>query len=64
MKIKITSKKPVIDDVHGRLSSGQEIEITEHKALWYIARNEAVAIEIEAKPIEIETKVIKTKSKK
>lgn len=40
MKITITAKA-VIDDRLGRLTKGTTVELPEHKALFYLKRNEA-----------------------
>lgn len=45
MKIVITSKKPIKDDVKGRLPLGTVIDLPEHKAMFYIERGEAVRYE-------------------
>ena len=45
MKIVITSKKPINDDVKGRLQKDTVIDLPDHKAKFYIERGEAVAYE-------------------
>lgn len=45
MKIVITSKKSIKDDVKGRLPLGTVIDLPEHKAMFYIERGEAVRYE-------------------
>jgi hypothetical protein len=71
MLIKITAKKRIYDDVAGALSVNQEVDLPDQKAIWYINRGEATAIENKAitnvsKPLEqvIEAKVVVKKSSK
>jgi hypothetical protein len=45
MKIVITSKKPIVDDVKGRLPKDSIVDLPDHKALFYIERGEAVRYE-------------------
>jgi hypothetical protein len=45
MQIVITSKKPLLDDRFGRLVDGQTVDMVEHKALFYVARGDAVRYE-------------------
>lgn len=45
MKIVITSKKPIVDDVKGRLPKDTVVELPDHKAMFYIERGEAVRYE-------------------
>lgn len=45
MKIVITSKKPINDDVKGRLANNTVIDLPDHKAMFYIERGEAVRYE-------------------
>ena len=45
MKIVITSKKPINDDVKGRLPKDTVIDLPEHKAMFYIERGEAIRYE-------------------
>lgn len=45
MKIVITSKKPINDDVRGRLACNTVIDLPDHKAMFYIERGEAVRYE-------------------
>jgi hypothetical protein len=45
MKIVITSKKPINDDVKGRLANNTVIDLPDHKAMFYIERGEAVRFE-------------------
>lgn len=46
MKIYITAKKGVIDDRAGRLPAGATVELPDHKALFYVARGEAIPYEM------------------
>lgn len=71
MLIKITAKKRIYDDVAGALSVNQEVDLPDQKAIWYINRGDATAIENKAitnvsKPLEqaIETKAVVKKSSK
>lgn len=45
MKIVITSKKPIVDDVKGRLPKDTVVDLPDHKAMFYIERGEAVRYE-------------------
>ena len=45
MKISITTRKPIFDDRAGKLSQGDTVEMPDHKAMFYIARGEAVHYE-------------------
>ena len=45
MKIVITSKKTITDDIKGRLPLGTVIDLPEHKAMFYIERGEAIRYE-------------------
>lgn len=45
MKIVITSKKPINDDIKGRLATNAVIDLPDHKAMFYIERGEAVRYE-------------------
>lgn len=45
MQIVITSKRPLLDDRHGRLVEGQNVDMAEHKAVFYLARGEAIRYE-------------------
>lgn len=45
MKIVITSKNPINDDVKGRLANNTVIDLPDHKAMFYIERGEAVRYE-------------------
>lgn len=49
MKIHITSRKPILDDRHGRLVTGQIVDVVDNKALFYIQRGEAEMLEVKDK---------------
>lgn len=49
MKIHIISRKPILDDRHGRLITGQIVDVVDNKALFYIQRGEAEALETKEK---------------
>lgn len=46
MKIYIQSRKGVIDDRLGRLAHGSTVDLPDHKALFYLARGEAIRYEV------------------
>lgn len=46
MKIYIQSRKGVIDDKLGRLPQGSTVDLPDHKALFYIARGEAIEYQV------------------
>ena len=46
MKIYIQSRKGVIDDKLGRLPQGSTVDLPDHKALFYLARGEAIRYEV------------------
>lgn len=43
MQITITTKKPVFDDVHGRLKEGDVIDVAAQKANFYIGQGLAMS---------------------
>ena len=45
MKIVITSKKSLVDDIKGRLPKDTVVDLPDHKAMFYIERGEAVRYE-------------------
>ena len=59
MKIKITTKV-AFDDRLGKLTKGQEVELPDHKALFYIRHG--MAVEYLAKVVD-ETPAIKVEKK-
>ena len=46
MKIYIQSRKGVIDDRAGKLPHGATVDLPDHKALFYLARGEAIRYEV------------------
>lgn len=45
MKISITTRKPIFDDRVGKMNPGDTVEMPDHKAMFYVARGEAVHYE-------------------
>lgn len=57
MKIVITSKKQINDDIKGRLANNTVIDLPDHKAMFYIERGEAVRYEtkvLQDNPLKID----------
>jgi hypothetical protein len=60
MKITITTRKPVFDDVYGRLKEGDVVEINDRKANFYIQEGLAMCYQtkvLQDRPLAVAGKV-------